>query len=126
MECKKFELSPSAYIDGQLQDAEFADYRAHLSACNDCRLRLSELEQVSLMFRDVEQPEAPRELHGYVMTEVVRHSSRGIDVRQRLFEWLLKLNPRLVAYTTGVAMSALSFLLLFSSFRPIPVSAVVD
>ena len=126
MECKKFELSPSAYLDGQLSDTEFADYRAHLSACSDCRLRLSELEQVSLMFRDVEQPEVPRELHGYVMTEITRRSSREIGVRQRLIEWVLKLNPRLVAYTTGVAMSALSFLLLFSSFRPIPVSAIVD
>jgi Putative zinc-finger len=126
MECKKFELSPSAYIDRQLQDVELADYRAHLSTCSDCRIRLSELEQVSLMFRDVEQPEVPRELHGYVMTEAARRSSREIDVRQRLVEWLLKLNPRLVAYTTGVTMSALSFLLLFSSFRPIPVSTIVD
>ncbi|MFP5263526.1 MAG: anti-sigma factor family protein [Blastocatellia bacterium] len=126
MECKKFELSASAYIDRQLPEQESADYRAHLSACGDCRLRLVELEQVSLMLRDVEQPEVPRELHGYVMTEVARRSSREISVRQRLFEWLLKLNPRPVAYATGFTISALSFLLLFSSFRPIPVSAVVD
>jgi hypothetical protein len=126
MECKKFELSASAYIDGELPDQEFAEYRSHLSTCSDCHLRLLELEQVSLMFREVQQPEVPRELHSYVLTEVARHSSREVSVRQRLFEWLLKLNPRPVAYTTGFTISALSFLLLFSSFRPIPVSAIVD
>jgi hypothetical protein len=126
MECKKFESSASAYIDRQLPEQEFADYRLHLSACNDCRERLFELEQVSLLFRDVEQPEVPRELHSYVMTEVARRSSREISVRQRLFDWVLKLNPRPVAYTTGFAISALSFLLLFSSFKPIPVGAIVD
>lgn len=126
MECKKFEFSASAYIDRQLPEQEFADYRAHLSTCSDCRLTLFELEQVSLMFREVEQPEVPRELRGYVMTEVARRSSGEISLRQRLYDWLLKLNPRPVAYTTGFVMSALSFLLLFSSFRPIPVSAIVD
>ncbi|HVG19367.1 MAG TPA: anti-sigma factor [Blastocatellia bacterium] len=126
MECKKFESSASLYIDRQLPEREYADYRAHLSTCGDCRARLAELEQLSLMLREVEQPEAPRELHGYVMTEVGRRSSREISARQRLFEWLLKLNPRPVAYTAGFTVSALSFLLLFSSFRPIPVSAIVD
>jgi hypothetical protein len=126
MECKKFELSASAYIDRALPEQELAEYRAHLSTCSDCRLQLVELEQVSLMFRDVEQPEVPRELHSYIMTEVARHSTNEISLRQRLFEWLLRLNPRPVAYTTGFAMSALSFLLLFSSFKPIPVSAIVD
>lgn len=78
------------------------------------------------MFREVEQPEVPRELHSYVMTEVARRASKEIGIRQRLFECLLKLNPRPVAYATGFAISALSFLLLFSSFRPIPVSEIVD
>ena len=126
MECKKFESSASAYIDRQLPEQESAEYRLHLSDCGGCRLRLSELEQVSLMFRDVEPPEVPRELHSYVMTEVTRHSSKGFGVPQRLFEWLLKLNPRPVAYTTGFTISVISFLLLFSSFKPIPVGAVTD
>jgi hypothetical protein len=126
MECEKFELSASAYIDRELPEQEFAEYRAHLLACNDCRLRLDELEQLSLMFRGVEQPEVPRELHDNVMTEVERRAANAISLRQQAFEWLLKLNPRPVAYTTGFAMSALSFLLLFSSFKPIPVSAIVD
>src|ERR1044072_8590773 len=117
MECKKSQLSASAYIDRELPEQEYAEYRAHLLTCGDCRLHLVELEQVSLMFREVEQPETPRELHSYVMTEVTRRSANEISMRQRVFEWLLKLNPRPVAYTTGFALSALSFLLLFSSFR---------
>jgi hypothetical protein len=126
MECKKFDLSASAYIDRELPEQEFAEYRAHLLTCGDCRLRVAELEQVSLMFRGVEHPETPSEMHGYIMTAVARRSANEISLRQRVFEWLLKLNPRPVAYTTGFAMSALSFLLLFSSFKPIPVSAIVD
>lgn len=126
MECKKFESSASAYVDRQLREQEFAECRAHLSTCGDCRLHLFELEQVSLMFRDIEQPEVPRELHSYVMADVARRSSNEIGLGQRLFEWLLRLNPRPVGYAAGFAMSALSFLLLFSSFRPIPVSAIAD
>ncbi|HKP88081.1 MAG TPA: zf-HC2 domain-containing protein [Blastocatellia bacterium] len=118
MECKKFELTASAYADRQLPEAEAAEYRAHLSACDGCRLRLTEIEQVSLLFRDLEQPETPRELHSYVMTAVTRRANRDISFIQLVVDWLQKLNPRLVAYSASVVISVVSFGALFSSFKP--------
>src|ERR1044072_4765023 len=107
MECKKSQLSASAYIDRELPEQEYAEYRAHMLTCGDCRLHLVELEQVSLMLREVEQPEPPRELHSYVMTEVTRRSSNEISMRQRVFEWLLKLNPRAPASNNGGGVASL-------------------
>jgi len=122
MECKKFELTASAYIDRQLNENEAARYREHLSTCDGCRLHLVEIETVSLSLRTAEQPSVPRELHSYIMTQATRRARREISLTETVFEWLLKLNPRPVAYATGLVISLLSFATLFSSFRPIPSS----
>ena len=126
MECKKYEFTASAYADRQLPETEAAEYREHLSVCEGCRLHLVEIEQVSLLFRDVEQPETPRELHSYIMTEATRRANREISPRELMIEWLQKLNPRLVAYTTGIVISIISFGTLFSSFKPIPVGGITE
>jgi hypothetical protein len=123
MECKKFELTASAYADRQLPEVEAAEYRSHLSVCEDCRLHLVEIEQVSLLFREIEQPETPRELHGYIMTEARRRANREISLGQIAVAWLQKLNPRLVAYATGIVISVFTFGVLFSSIKPIPVGS---
>jgi hypothetical protein len=120
MECKNFELTASAYIDRQLRENEAADYREHLSACAGCRLHLVETEAVSLALRNADRPAAPRELRSYIMTEATRRARNEISLGESLFAWLLKLNPRPVAYATGLVISVLSFAALFSSFRPIP------
>ena len=124
MECKKFELMASAYLDRQLTDAETVAYRAHLAACDDCRLRLVEVEQTSLMLRGLPPLETPRELHSYVMCEVASRARKEITMQQRAVAWLMRFNPRLVAYSAGFVMSAMLFTLVFSGFRPIPVPAV--
>ena len=122
MECKKFELTASAYIDRQLRENEAVEYREHLSTCAGCRLHLTEIQEVSLALRNTDQPAAPRELRGYIMTEATRRARKEISLSESLLAWLLKLNPRPVAYATGVVISLLSFASLFSSFRPIPSS----
>jgi hypothetical protein len=120
MECKKFELTASAYIDRQLGEKAAAEYREHLSACSACRIHLVEIEEVSLSMRRTDRPAVPRELRSYIMTEATRRAKREISVSESLLAWLLKLNPRPVAYAAGVVISLLSFTSLFSSFRPIP------
>lgn len=120
MECKKFELTASAYIDRQLLENEAADYRKHLSACADCRLHLVETQAVSIALRNADRPAVPRELRSYIMTEATRRARNEISLYESLLAWLLKLNPRPVAYATGLVVSMLSFAALFSSFRPIP------
>ncbi|MEN3330720.1 MAG: putative zinc-finger [Blastocatellia bacterium] len=124
MECKKFELMASAYLDRQLTDAEMVAYRAHLSACDDCRLHLVEVEQASLMLRELPPLDTPRELHSYVMREVASRARKEISIEQRAVAWLMRFNPRLVAYSAGFVISAMLFALVFSGFRPIPVPAV--
>ena len=123
MECKKFELTASAYIDRQLQEGEAVEYREHLSTCSDCRMSLAEIEEVSLALRKTDRPEVPRELRSYVMTEVISRARGEVSLVDSLLAWLLKLNPRPVAYAAGLVISFLSFTSLFSSFKPIPLSA---
>lgn len=120
MECKNFELTASAYIDRQLTECEAGEYRQHLFACDGCRLHLAEIEDVSLALRNADRPEVPRELHGYVMTEATRRARREVSLSESVLSWLLKLNPRPLAYGTGLLVSIVSFTALFSSFRPIP------
>lgn len=124
MECKKFERTASAYIDRQLNEREAVDYREHLSTCFGCRLNLAEIEEVSLVLRKADQPAVPRELRSYIMTEATRRARKEISFSESLLAWLLKLNPRPVAYAAGLVFSLVSFATLFSSFRPIPIDAV--
>jgi hypothetical protein len=120
MECNKFELTASAYVDRQLDEPQAARYREHLLACEGCRLHLAETEAVSLAVRNADQPAVPRELRGYIMIEATRRARKEISLTVRLFEWLLKLNPRPVGYAAGLLVSLLSFASLFASFRPMP------
>jgi hypothetical protein len=122
MECKKFELTASAYIDRQLLEKEAVEYREHLSSCVGCRLHLTEVEEVSLVLRKTDRPEVPRELRSYIMTEATRRARREISLSESFLVWLLKLNPRPVAFAAGLVISVVSFASLFSSFRPIPSS----
>lgn len=122
MECKTFEFAASAYIDRQLGESEAVAYREHLSTCGGCRLRLTEIEEVSLALRTAERPPVPRELRSYIMTEAVRRARGEFSLVDSAVAWLLKLNPRPVAYATGLIISMLSFTSLFASFRPIPFS----
>src|SRR5262245_61913218 len=98
MECKKFELTASAYLDRQLHENEAVEYREHLAACDGCRLHFTEIERVSLALRNVDRPDAPRELRSYIMSEATRRARREITLSESLLAWVQKLNPRLVAY----------------------------
>ena len=120
MECKKFELTASAYIDRQLNETEAIEYRDHLLFCTECRVHRAETEAVSLSLRNIDAPEPPRELHSNIMREATRRARREITLNEMLFEWLLKLNPRPVGFAAGVIISVVSFTSLFASFRPIP------
>src|SRR5256885_628444 len=124
MECKKFELTASAYIDRQLDEREASRYREHLVECEACRSQLAETEALSMTLRNSDPIEVPRELRGYVMNEAARRSRKEVSLTQEVFEWMLKLNPVPVSVASGVIVSLLSFATLFSSFKPIPIGAV--
>src|ERR1700754_2978964 len=99
MECKTFELTASAYLDRQLTDTETVACQAHLASCGNCRLHLAEVEQASLMLRELPLPETPRELHGYVMGEVASRAHKEISLEQRGGAPVVEINTRLVAPT---------------------------
>lgn len=124
MNCKKFEMTASAYIDRRLDENGSAEYRAHLSECSACRVDLAEIETASMMLRRVDGLEVPRELRSYVMSEVSRHARNEVGMLQRVFEWVLKLNPQPIAYVSGAVISVVLFGAFLSSFRPIPPSGV--
>jgi anti-sigma factor RsiW len=46
-ECSKYNLLISAYIDGELSEAEAEELKQHLDTCKDCRAYLKMLEAVS-------------------------------------------------------------------------------
>jgi hypothetical protein len=88
--------------------------------CDDCRIQLIETEQASMMLKRLEYPTVPRELRSNVMDEVARRATSQVSLGERVFEWLLKLNPKPVAYATGVIVSIISFAGMSAGFKPIP------
>lgn len=125
MECKKFEFTASAYLDRELDEKESRDYREHLAICPACRARLAEIERVSLALKTAAPPVMPRELHRDIMNAVERQVAGPANFGQYVSEWLLRLNPRPLAYVTGVMASLLLFGFVLSGVRPIPTSRSV-
>ena len=120
MNCDKFEQMTSAYLDGELSAQEAILYRTHLTGCLLCRRYLEETRQTSQLLKGVIVPEVPRELHGYVMSEIAGRVSGEVDTPRRIYEWLLKINPLPLSYAAGVIISMILFAFVLSGVRPIP------
>jgi hypothetical protein len=121
MKCKDFQTTVSAYLDWELTDCEALEYRNHVAVCGECKEHLAETEAASMMLRSIKPPDVPRELHSYVMTSVARRAKGEVSPRQRVTEWLLRLNPVPLSYGAGVTISMMLFALLLSGVKPIPV-----
>jgi len=121
MNCKKYKSIASDYLDRRLSQEAAIEYVSHLEACADCRAHLEEMRETSLVLHRLEEPDVPEELHSYIMTTVSRRSSREMSLRQRTFEWLLRLNPLPISYLTGALASVVLFSFVLSAFKPLPV-----
>lgn len=121
MRCKRYKLLSSAHIDGRLNGAELAKLHTHLDECENCRVELGQIERTSALLKATARPAFPRELHAYVTTAVRSRALHEISLYQRALEWILKFNPRLVSYATGVAVSFGLFTATMAGFKPIPV-----
>ena len=122
MNCKKYRLMASDYMDRQLSEEDSIDYVSHLEGCGDCREYLEEIRDTSLVLRRVEEPEVPGELKSYIMASVSRRSSRGVSLGQRAYEWLLRLNPLPISYLAGAMASLVMFAFVLSAFKPLPLT----
>ncbi|MBI3650974.1 MAG: hypothetical protein HY231_07970 [Acidobacteria bacterium] len=121
MRCETFETMASAYLDEELNAHELQASRSHLAICPLCRNYLQELQNTSACFKEIPRPEAPRELHSYVMVAIERRVKGEISLRQRAIEWMMKLNPRPFSFATGAVVSVILFAATLSGFRPLPV-----
>jgi hypothetical protein len=79
------------------------------------------LETVSFALRTAARPALPREFRPDIMKTVARRAAHEISFGQRVMEWVLKLNPRPLAYATGVVASFILFGFVLTGVRPIPV-----
>jgi hypothetical protein len=122
MNCKDSRLKASAYLDRQLPETEYVEYRSHLLACAECHHHLTETETASMILKRAGRLDAPRELRSYVMMAVERQSRATIPLGQRAMDWLLSLNPRPLSYAAGVITSLLLFAFMLSGFKPIPIN----
>src|SRR5207237_9876691 len=104
MECKTFTAMASAYLDGQLTDAETVACDIHLATCDDCRLRFEEVEGASLLLKELSSPAARRELHSYVINEVASRARHELTFTQCSLLWLLRFHPSHVAYAGGLML----------------------
>jgi|GEM_PF-5238384 len=72
MECEEVRESLSAFLDGELNEHEREAVRAHVERCSDCARELAALQQVSALYRRLEDPEPPVDLEERVFAEVGR------------------------------------------------------
>jgi hypothetical protein len=70
MRCHKSLLIASAHLDRRLSHREVKNYLAHVEACARCRAQLAQLEQVSLILKNADCPEASPDLRGYIMSVI--------------------------------------------------------
>lgn len=124
MRCRQYKLLASAYIDDQLNDAEHGELQAHLDHCESCRVEIGQMERASALLKSSERPAVPCELRSYIVTAARNRALGEVTLYQQALEWLLRLNPRFVSYTTGVVASAVLFSVTMAGFRPIPIPAI--
>ena len=88
-ECERFEELLSAYLDGELPEAEEAELRAHLDRCPDCAAMY---EAFSAVGEAVRTQDVPDTLHSRIMETV--HAAEKASRTQRA---IIRLRPILAA-----------------------------
>lgn len=73
--CEKYIELISAYVDGELSEAEVSELEAHLVSCEDCRRTLEFYRELSTLEQE-SMVEPPAGLHDSIMTAVKREKRR--------------------------------------------------
>ena len=75
MTCAYLDRDLDAYVDGELDAAALATVRLHVSACADCRMRVSHRQALSRVIRSLPYHQAPARLRGAVAAGTRRRRS---------------------------------------------------
>ena len=100
----------SAFLDGELNDAERADVLAHLGTCGACQAYLAELNAMRDAFDDMEAVDAPDGFAGGVLARLHEEEQSA---------WAAKAPKRHIAWRrwAGLAACAAVVLLAGSMWR---------
>jgi len=108
----------SAYLDGELSEAERAEVQERLESDPDARRLMAELRQVCHLVGSLPREHAPPEIMELVTAQIERHEllkdgpQAGYGVPRRRPRW-----GRIVASAAVIAMAASAGYLTFVSFR---------
>ena len=84
-ECERYETMLSAYLDGELPEAEEAELKAHLANCPDCAAMY---EAFSAVGEAVRTQDVPDTLHSRIMETV-----RAAEKASRTQRAIIRLRP---------------------------------
>lgn len=122
MNCEQFTQNLSPYVDADLP-TEHADAMAfHASHCSACHAQLDDLQSVRLALREL--PYVPaKPAH----TRAIVSAMRDVALRRERehwtdFRWLLRrlsVRPMATGYGVGLAMTAMLFVGVLVSFKPV-------
>ncbi len=99
------------YRDGELRDAGRDEFEAHLSSCEDCRLRMALLNNLVRVLRQEEVP--PVDLADRIARQAF---SKGLSWDELLVSWL---RPGPVLATASLILVLFSFLWLLPGKGPV-------
>ncbi|MFC1735924.1 zf-HC2 domain-containing protein [Candidatus Hydrogenedentota bacterium] len=86
MDCEETRAVISAYLDGELGSKESDALLDHVETCESCGRDLEELQQVSRLYKELEEPIAPTDIEERVLSKVgVLHISKSQQLEKRPF-----------------------------------------
>jgi len=86
MKCQELSGEISAYLDGEMNEAERQHFEEHLRACDSCRRELQEMEMVVAACRDLGMEDPPPEFHERI-AKALESSGRQAGLRKVAALW---------------------------------------
>jgi anti-sigma factor (TIGR02949 family) len=118
LDCRDLEPLLHAYVDGEFQDADRAEFEAHLAQCAGCRQRVSNEQLFREKLRAAATVRAPEALRARI-TEAVQREQRWSGVRR------LVRSESVAVAAAAMAAGVLAFIYGRHLFQPLVHESVV-
>ncbi len=109
MNCKSFEKLASEFYDGTLEAPAREECQAHATTCKNCQRLLDELENLSLMVKDLLPVKAPNNFD-FELLERIGGSERGKEPRRPVWHFLQGLRAPAMAMVLLVMVGGILYL----------------